>query len=128
MTAPTHAEIHESILRELGDDTICPDDFAGLVDAFRAILDSDMARTREPDGWCEEFTNRPVDHPGTIWADLTRDETAELHDAMHAVLHRVIQDATRELVAGCVVAAGAFAEAHPDIPRGRWRSREPVPA
>jgi hypothetical protein len=42
---------------------------------------------------------------------------------MHAVLVRVFQEATDELVAGCVVAAYAFGQVHPDIPRGRYPLR-----
>ncbi len=125
MTAPTEAEIREAILAELGDKTINPDDFAGLIDAFRPIMDSDLALVRA--GWVEDFYGTEG-HPGTLWADLTPDEGRELHRAMEAVCKRVLVDATRLLVEGCVAAAVAFAEAHPDIPRGTWSAREAVPA
>ncbi len=121
MTAPTEQEIRQAILAELGDHTIDPDDFAGLVDVFRPILDSDMALTRA--GWVEDFYPG-TEHPGTLWADMTEAEANELHDAMHAVRRRVLVEATTALVKGCIAAAVAFAEAHPEIPRGAWRPRE----
>lgn len=126
MTAPTEAEIRESILEGLGDGSMSADDFAGLIDAFRPILDSDMARVRA--GWDPDF-HPYEDHPGTLWADLTRDEVDELQGAMHYVLHRVTREATQALVEGCIAAAVAFAEAHPDVPRGRWQPhQEAVPS
>ena len=133
MTAPTEAEIHDAILSELGDKTISTDDFGGLIDAVRVILDSDMARLREPAGWDPDFYPEnayrpPRQHPGTLWADMTEDEGEALHGALHAVLHRVLADATARLVGECVVATREFAERHPDIPRGRWRREAPVPA
>lgn len=115
--APTEAEIREAILSELGDRTITSDDFAGLIDAFAPIMDSDMALVRA--GWRDDFYP-DADHPGTLWADLTAEETAELDGAMAAVRDRVIRDATQALVDGCVAAAFAFGQAHPDIPRGRY--------
>ena len=74
MTAPTEAEIREAILSELGDRTINSDDFAGLIDAFAPIMDSDMALVRAGG----LTTSTPADdHPGTLWADLTSDEGDE---------------------------------------------------
>jgi hypothetical protein len=115
--APTEAEIREAILTELGARTIDPDDFAGLADTFAPIMDSDAALTRA--GWVDNFYPA-ADHPGTLWADLTADETAELHGAMAAVRDHVLREATRALVDGCAAAAFAFGQAHPDIPRGRY--------
>lgn len=123
MTAPTEAEIRASI--EIEGHSFMVDDFAGMIDAFRAIMDSDLALTRA--GWADDYTPAD-DHPGTLWADMTRDEVAELQDAMHAVLATVVAEATGKLVDGCVAAAVEFSRRHPDIPRGRWQAREAVTA
>lgn len=122
MSAPTEAEIRDSIdqgLRLDGVEGFSTDDFGGLIDSFRAIMDSDLARVRT--GWAEDFNpNIPGPHPGTLWADMRPSEGLELHSAMQAVLTRVLQEATAKLVDGCVAAALAFGERHPDIPRGHW--------
>lgn len=115
MTAPTEAEIRAAI----DVDEIDFDEAIYGAAAFRAITDSDQALTRR--GWAEGFHPVP-DHPGTLWADLTDEEDRELREAVEAAADAVIADTRRRLVNGVAAAVLAFAESHPDIPRGRWKS------
>lgn len=125
MTAPTAAEVREAITRTLHTKTLEGDDFGGLYEDFRPILDSDVALTRNR--WVESF-HATDEHPGTLWADMTTEEAEELSGAMYRVLDRVLHDATILLAEGCIEAAVAFADAHPNIPRGSWQPAEAVPA
>jgi hypothetical protein len=121
MTAPaitrswTEAEVREALTRSIGRGYVDMDDTNLML---RVVIDSDVARTRFL--WDEDYTNRDDDHPGTLWADLSPDETRELREAMSDVLHEVEREATAMLLERAVAAALAFQERHPDIPRGHY--------
>jgi hypothetical protein len=124
MAAPTEAEIREAIAE--GFDSLVVDHPDGIWDALAPINDSDQALVRA--GWVEGFYP-PEDHPGTLWADLRASESEELHAATGEVLAAALRDYLEAAREGAIAAAVRFAEAHPDIPRGAWRSagdREPL--
>lgn len=115
MTAPTEAEIREA----LGDpDRIARADMDRDVrDAIAPLIDSDQALVRAV--WTEDF-NPGRDHPGTLWADMRPSEAEELHDAIFAAIREVEREAAVKLIDRVAAVGLAFAEAHPDIPRGHW--------
>jgi hypothetical protein len=88
--------------------------------ALAPIMDSDMARMREPDGWDEDFNPQRDDHPGTFWADLTKAETDDLHKIGYEAgyLDQVAESIVAHIVAGTL----RWAELHPDAPRGRYQA------
>jgi hypothetical protein len=124
MTAPTEAEIREAMAEGLwrigGKLTI---DDAGVWDALAVFMDSDEART---DGaWSRGFSP-PVDHPGTLWANMRPSETVELKDPLEEIVGRV-EDAASEMLTQLVIEhVIAFAAKYPDIPRGAWRQAVPA--
>lgn len=114
----TPDEIRQAITESVGGGFADVDDTGAML---RVVLDSDMARARI--GWDPTFTPRD-DHPGTLWADLRPSEFEELGDAMHDVLHDVELEATQMLIERATAVCVAFAEAHPDVPRGHWPIRK----
>ena len=124
MTPVTEAEIREAVAarirRNFGNLTEM------LDNALDPIVDSDMARGRAV--WDPDFHPRK-DHPGTLWMDLTGDEADDLSAPVDQAINSELFDVLAQIVTDRVVAAAlAFAEAHPDLPRGRWQAREAVPA
>lgn len=116
MTAPTAAEIRAIV------ETCVPTPFSidDIGDWFDVIMDSDEALTRAGrDGWNADFYP-DADHPGTVWADLTEAEGKELHRLLYAAINEAERAFGRALIEGVTAAAVAFAEAHPDAPRGRY--------
>ena len=121
MTAPTEAEIRAAIATTLpADHTI---DDIGLWVAV--IGDSDLARTR---GQWDKDAYMDDDHPGTVWADMTAEEGEELHRLIYDAMHKAERAFIAELIENVTAASLAFANAHPDIPRGAFRAPEPIPA
>jgi hypothetical protein len=119
-TAPTEPEIREAIS---GPVRRALENLPEILwQALEAIDDSDMASSREPSGWDPSFfpengRHGGEPHSGTFWADLTQGETDELREAVWGGLPEAIADVVIERVASRVA---AFAEMHPDIPRGRY--------
>jgi hypothetical protein len=121
MTAPTEAEIRASIEERVR--YAVGNVWQMLEHALDPISDSDHALTHR--GWADGFY--PQDnHPGTLWADMTADEAEALNVAISAAIDfdRIADTITESVVA----AVTAFAEKYPDIPRGTYGHREPVPA
>jgi len=83
--------------------------------ALDPITDSDMALTRR--GWADGF-HPQAGHPGTLWADLTAEESEELNSVFSAAVDPA--QLAKVITESVVAAALAFAERHPDIPRGAW--------
>lgn len=132
MAAPTEAEIRRAID---GSPLLCEDGTAaidepeGLWESLRPILDSDAAivpTRRSPEGWTDEYMPG-ADHAGTLWADMRPSEYDELSGAIHEVRATAFAQYLAELREAVVGVALRFAEAHPDVPRGRWPI-EHVPA
>lgn len=84
---------------------------------LRPILDSDVALVGG--GW-RENSSLPTGHPGTIWADLRTSEAQELREAVGEVVEAAERAMVGAIIEGVTEAAGRFAEAHPDIPRGLY--------
>lgn len=130
-TPPTEAEIREAITEGLPpvgqpDEILMHLDAPEwMTDAMDPLTDSDQAHIRG--GWAEGFWPQE-DHPGTLWADLTKAEIDELHAAIENVYRRALAAAVRELIEGGVAVGLAFAAAHPDVPRGRWQSKKAAAA
>ncbi|HUQ44619.1 MAG TPA: hypothetical protein VM451_09465 [Candidatus Limnocylindria bacterium] len=127
MTAPTEAEIREAIEPEWPVDTV-GDAPEWVYEGLGPILDSDQALVRAV--WVEGY-NPMRPHPGTLWADMTKAEADELHAAISVVVDEAAMTFQRSVLEGAVRAAVAFAEKHPDVPRGHWKAaeqREPVTA
>jgi hypothetical protein len=121
MTAPTEAEIRAAVSHGLPEPFSIDD--VGLY--VRPVIDSDHALVRA--GWTEDW-NPGADHPGTLWADMRASESEALHKAVYHALHAAELAFRDTLVEGVTAAVIAFAEAHPDIPRGTFGVREPVTA
>lgn len=127
MIAPTEAEIRAAIADGI---TRRPREVDEITDvAFRVsgtIRHSPYALTRRR--WAEDFYPDEVDElTGTLWADLTEAETAAIEELVDNAARRFQERAAAILLEELVLAGVAFAEAHPDVPRGTWQ-REAVPA
>jgi hypothetical protein len=125
MTAPTEQEIRDAIAERIRRAVETFPEAIRDSNAFDPIDDSDMALTRR--GWAEGFYPSD-DHPGTFWADLTAGEIAELHGATQAALYGVLDGLADRITDAVVAATVAFAEAHPDIPRGTYGKPQLIPA
>ena len=122
-TAPTAAEIETLVRRAFQQradksvDSINTLEHA-FVDIVRGaatpLLDSDMASIRG--GWLDGYYPA-ADHPGTIWAQLSREEVDELYNRVTAAARRIQRQAREAAVQALVEIGLAFAEAHPDVPR-----------
>ena len=92
-------------------------------DALDPVVDSDQASVRR--GWVEGFYPGD-DHPGTLWADLTAEESEDLRSSIDAAIDR---DELAAIVTDrVVVAAAAFGRRHPGLPRGAYRGPRPAVA
>lgn len=119
----TDDEIATAIRQSFEGSSLNSDDWWCLYRELGVVDDSDMARVREPDGWAADFTPHEG-HPGTLWADLTDDEAAELHDVLWKAGKHVMERVHTELVEAAVAATIALAHDHPDLPRGRYQLEE----
>lgn len=128
MTAPTEAEIRAAIADRIRHRFGDLNEMLG--NALDPIVDSDMARSDRGavEGWDPEFFPRGT-HPGTLWMDLSRAEMHDLSTVIDGAIGSELYDILAKIVTDRVVSATiAFAETHPDIPRGRYTARESVTA
>jgi hypothetical protein len=115
MTAPSEQEIRQALTERWGSAGIQLAE--EVYNALDPIMDSDMALTRA--GWSNEF-HPDDDHPGTLWADMTPAEVKELQGAVREAIERAERAVSDQLLEECIAIGVRFAEAHPDVPRGRW--------
>ncbi|MCI0583162.1 MAG: hypothetical protein L0227_09785 [Chloroflexi bacterium] len=111
---PTEAEIRQALEERLAEGMDPPRD---IWDIVAPILDSKYVIGK---GWLEEGFTPPVDHPGTLWANLRPTEAAELDGAVNEAVDRALARFGRQVVDDVVAVAVRFAEAHPEAPRGTW--------
>lgn len=110
----TEDEVRQALVESIGNGFVDIDNDHELL---RVVSDSDMARTRML--WDPDYFGGDG-HRGTLWADLTPEETEELQRTMHDVLVAVERRANAELLRRATNAALEFGRRHPDIPRGHW--------